>query len=629
MTVTAPVELATRPQWVAWKLEQRDDKPTKVPYNAHTGARASSTDPHTWATFEEACAFCSAQHCEGVGYVLSPDDPYVGVDLDKCRDPQTGRIEQWAKDVIKRLASYTEISPSHTGLRIFIRGTLPPHGRRKGRIEIYAQARFLTITGDRYLGAPSTIQDRADELMAWHTEVFGAPPEPRENGHVQRSPVQLADADLLLKARNASNGGTFWALWNGDYSSYGSQSEADLALVSHLAFWTGPDPARLDQLFRASGMMREKWDRASYRDPTLTKALDGKTEFYSPSSPSPMLTVPPAIPGQSVDLATGEVIESAWQSLGELLRAQPEERLEYVAGLYWAGRTHWMYSAPGVGKTIFTIASLMHVAAGQPFCGRAVVQTPVVLIEEDSPLSVISDYVAMLADIYGFDLDTLPFWINRQQGFRLTSLESTTSILDALHSVPQWPGIVAIDACERVLPSERFSSKELEPLSTLLQKLNGMNVASIIIDHTRKGNGQLSPESEPLDLLYGGRAKSAISDIMIFVSGKISDSARVKFTKFRGQAPGEFDVSFDADNGFSVRTQRRELNETERKIMRALNTTPGAWLTYEEIGKDSKVNERTLQRPLVRLVAEGMVARHPEHRPARFRAAQSGVSFTV
>src|SRR4051812_8172644 len=252
-----------------------------------------------------------------------------------------------------------------------------------------------------------------------------------------------------------------------------------------------------------------------------------------------LLSVP-----SNVDATTGEVLDvSPWQTLGELVRATPDKQQEVIAGLFRSGRTHWVYSAPGVGKTLFVLASLMHVAAGEAFCGRAVSQQAVVLIEEDSPLSVIGDYVSMLADVYGFDLDAIPFWINRQQGFRLNSLDSTNSIMTALLTVPQFPGVVAIDACERVLPSDRFSSKELEPLSALLQKLSAMNVASIVIDHTRKNNVQ-TVDADPLDLLYGGRTKSAISDIMLYVSGKISESARVKFTKFRGQAPGEFDIKF-------------------------------------------------------------------------------------
>ncbi len=90
------------------------------------------------------------------------------------------------------------------------------------------------------------------------------------------------DRDLLDKASAASNGASFDALWRGDLSGYGSASEADLALCNHLAFWTGGDPARIDSLFRQSGLMRDKWDREDYRDRTIAKALEGRTEFYTP-----------------------------------------------------------------------------------------------------------------------------------------------------------------------------------------------------------------------------------------------------------------------------------------------------------------------------------------------------------
>lgn len=636
----APVELTSRPQWVGWQLVSRDGepKPTKVPYNARSGRKASTTDPTTWSTFEDACAYCDREHMSGVGYVLAPDDPYVGVDLDGCRDPDSGRIEPWAKAIMNRLNSYTEISPSGTGLRIFIRGTLPAHGRRKGKIEIYSQARFLTITGDRILNMPNEIHAREAELEAWHLDVFGPPPAAKPALTAPRNPVAIGDAELLVKARSAANGEKLWALWNGDYSAYGSPSEADAALIRLLAYWTGPDQSRLDQLFRSSGLMRDKWDRENYRSHTFDFVLSDMAEFYDWTNPNPngrlgatagaLALAPYAVPGQVTDLETGEIKESAWQSLGELIRATPEVHRQVVDGLIFAGRVHWVYSSPGVGKTIFLLAALMHVAAGRPFCGRAVEQCPIVLIEEDSPPSVISDYVAMLADIYGFDLDTLPFWINRQQGFRLTSLDSTNSIMDSLLLAPQWPGVVVIDACERVIPSDRFSSKELEPLSTLLQKLSAMNVASIVVDHTRKNNAT-GPETDPLDLLYGGRTKSAVSDIMIYFSGKVSQSARVKFTKFRGQEPGQFDVTFDSADGFTVRTQRRDLTDSERLVIRSLNDVPGQWLTKDELETKTGLSDRTLKRILSTLIADRFAERGEDARPARFRALSSGVNLTV
>ena len=79
--------------------------------------------------------------------MLSPDDPFVGIDLDHCLDPVTGHPSHEAEAMVRQLASYTEISPSGTGLRIFVRGSLPPTGRKKGWIEMYTESRFLTVTG--------------------------------------------------------------------------------------------------------------------------------------------------------------------------------------------------------------------------------------------------------------------------------------------------------------------------------------------------------------------------------------------------------------------------------------------------------------------------------------------------
>lgn len=627
MAIVAPAELAKRPQWVAWKLVSREGepKPTKVPYDARTGRHASTTDPRTWASFEEAAAFCASHDwASGVGYVLSADDPYVGVDLDACRDPRSGRIEPWAKAIVKRLASYTEISPSGTGLRIFVRGDLPPHGRRKGHIEIYSHARFLTITGDRYLAAPDTIHARAQELLDWHHEIFGDPPEQRQNGHALRQPVQLADADLLLKARSSEHGAAFWALWNGDYSAYGSQSEADLALVNYLAFWTGGDPSRIDQLFRSSGLYREKWDRQDYRDRTIDKALEGRTEadyYRAEGSTSPQLLVP----GTVVNPATGEMIESPWQTLHDLVTSVPEHQAELVTGLLWAGRTHWLYSAPGVGKTLFILAMLMHVAddTRPTFCGRQLEHGPVLLIEEDSPLNLLAEYVSMLAAIYSFDLNTLPFWLNRTQGLRITSPELSQAISNAIIQAPAVPRVLALDACERIVPSEHFSSKELEPLSSLLQRNVAQGMANIVIDHTRKS--PTSPvQQDPLDLLYGGRSKSAISDIMCHFSGAIKTSARLTFTKFRGQAPPALDISFNDADGFTLRGRPREFTESERRVMEIMNNAFGKWVTRDELEEHSNLSAPTLRRVIAFLLECGYVERGEAHHPAVFKTSGTG-----
>ena len=95
-----PAELRSLPHWVMWKTETREaGKPTKVPYDAKADRRASSTNPDTWCSFEDACAAYEKGGFDGVGFVLTKNDPFVGIDLDKCRDPETGEIQPWAKRI--------------------------------------------------------------------------------------------------------------------------------------------------------------------------------------------------------------------------------------------------------------------------------------------------------------------------------------------------------------------------------------------------------------------------------------------------------------------------------------------------------------------------------------------------
>ena len=97
-------------QFVCWRYEERDGKLTKVPYSPLTGKRASSTNPATWARYTEAAAAYRKDGYDGVGLVFTKDDYFCGVDLDGCRDPETGEIEPWAQEIVQEFNSYTEIS---------------------------------------------------------------------------------------------------------------------------------------------------------------------------------------------------------------------------------------------------------------------------------------------------------------------------------------------------------------------------------------------------------------------------------------------------------------------------------------------------------------------------------------
>jgi len=232
--IIIPEALCEREQWVCWKKTQRDGKATKIPVTPGGGGFASSTDPETWTDFEIALEYVQKGKADGVGFVFTEADPIVGVDLDDCRDPQTGHVDSEAQDIIDRLDSYTEISPSGAGYHVLIEGELPEGRNRRGHIELYDTARFFTVTGDHVQETPTHIARRQDALVAIHREYVQGPrsdeksDSPNHGGSedhsesigstdpkVDNANADLDDEKLLEKARRASNGPKFERLWGG------------------------------------------------------------------------------------------------------------------------------------------------------------------------------------------------------------------------------------------------------------------------------------------------------------------------------------------------------------------------------------------------------------------------------
>jgi putative DNA primase/helicase len=140
-----PEELRWRRQWLVWKYEKRGDDITKVPYIAGGVGKASSTDSETWRPFEEAVQALRTGRYNGIGFVFSSGDPYAGIDIDDCRYPETGELEEWAAEVVRGLDGYAEVSPSGRGVHIIVRGKAP--NKRRGSIEAYSSERYFTMTG--------------------------------------------------------------------------------------------------------------------------------------------------------------------------------------------------------------------------------------------------------------------------------------------------------------------------------------------------------------------------------------------------------------------------------------------------------------------------------------------------
>ncbi|MCO6437273.1 MAG: hypothetical protein J5J06_09330 [Phycisphaerae bacterium] len=297
-----PRRLKELHQWVNWKYVQRNGKPTKVPVDPKNGEAASSTDPSTWGTFEQACeAAQRSRGVAGVGFVFSKQDPYTGIDFDHCVDPQTGTLEPWAQEHLDRLASYAETSPSGAGVKTILiarkPGTRCKRAIEGGAVEIYDADRFFTITGQRLPGATADIEERQAELDAFYSLVFPNGSSPQQSRISNNGHVLLEDDEIVrIASQSRKSGDKFRSLWEGRWEgTYGSQSEADSALVCYLAFYS-KSVGQLDRLFRRSGLMRAKWDEQhgarTYGQMTIEGALATVRGQYSPrrsvpSTPDP------------------------------------------------------------------------------------------------------------------------------------------------------------------------------------------------------------------------------------------------------------------------------------------------------------------------------------------------------
>lgn len=219
-TTTNPIleELRQLWQWLPWRYmwNQRSKKYDKVPIDPRTHRGAEWQKPDVWCGFNEAVRYAKAHKCDGVGIVVTQGDSYCFIDIDKCRDPKTGELSLGVQEIIDKLDSYTEISPSGTGIRIIVRATKPgdkcktkdtPWG---GNLELYDRNQFLTVTGNVYHDAP--IRDAQETIDDLYERFFGEDePEDRTEAKFSSSGQILDDDEVRELARNCSKTGKRFA----------------------------------------------------------------------------------------------------------------------------------------------------------------------------------------------------------------------------------------------------------------------------------------------------------------------------------------------------------------------------------------------------------------------------------
>lgn len=260
--VGIPLELKKVPRWVCWRADRKPDgRIDKLPLDKHNPNRKvnSLSNCESWDDVA-----VKAFRVPGLGLGFYPDSDHtglVGIDLDHVFDGPIVKLQ--ALEICEALDSYTEYSPSGTGLHIWIRSKVSPANRNGKVLEVKSKGNsYLTVTGNVY-GKRKPIQERTKALQEILDKYF-----PKETPQERRDRIFLSvDDDVILRK--------LWAvpervrLWEGDLSAYGGDhSRADLALCNYIYLFSNDDLSAVDRLFRRSGLMRKKWDAVHYSDGT-------------------------------------------------------------------------------------------------------------------------------------------------------------------------------------------------------------------------------------------------------------------------------------------------------------------------------------------------------------------------
>ena len=290
-----------------WRRENRNGRGTKVPYTPTSGNYARSNDVKTFRPFDVALtAYNNSQESnkpyDGLGICV--DGNIGAIDIDHCIEGD--KLNDVATAVLGAFNDcYFEVSPSGTGLRGFFQVSPDfqydtAHYYMKNStygLEIYLPghtSRFVTVTGDVYQDGPvSTDMDALQIIL----DTFMLRDTPPDDGAATSPDIStphsyLTDEEVIEKASKSSNGALFADLYNGLWQEhsdkYPSQSEADMAFASMLAFWCGCDFEQMDRIFETSGLYREKWERqqsgSTYGAITLESAIKKCKSVYSPRS---------------------------------------------------------------------------------------------------------------------------------------------------------------------------------------------------------------------------------------------------------------------------------------------------------------------------------------------------------
>lgn len=524
-----PQELRGLPNWVCHREGE------KVPIDPKTGRNAKSNDPETWGTFEQATDW-AARNGGGIGFEFAEEPPFCGIDLDHVRDADTGELVPWAREVVDALDTYTEVSPSGTGLHLIARAGKPEGGSKRANqdgtaFEMYDHGRYFRMTGEVFEGH-GTIGDRQGAVNEAHARWIGRPRDGGRGdalewggeavaatGATGSAAASPSAKEAMERMRRSGKWPEISRLWDGDTSGCGGDhSAADMALCNHLAYFCDRDEAVMDELFRRSGLMRGKWDEVhhpgdphpTYGSHTVHEAASTCRECYSerrgegePPEHCPWLrlsdyigdNMPEEEPeGERVRRAREALnIHRAYDYTGERTPPPPPMLIE---GLMYAGRKALITGPPKSHKSMEAIHLALALATGGEWWGHRCKRSKALYVNVEIESSEFENRVEAVRESMGIMpedyLDTLEFSHIRGKN---PPDESEAFVVDSLCSTLEdayRPGdydTLIIDPIYKVNPGEEDHANVAALLGRLDRHGVIMNCSIVYVHHTAKGGG--------------------------------------------------------------------------------------------------------------------------------------------
>ncbi|TWU38580.1 AAA family ATPase [Novipirellula artificiosorum] len=474
-----PPSLLSVPQWVCWRSVIRDNRPTKEPIDPRNGRLAKTNDPSTWSDFEKAWDRFESSHgtngigLNGIGFVFTADDPFAGVDIDDCL-AESGEYT-WGADIVSNFDTYAEVSPSGTGVKLFLCGAKPSFAQcRKegfgplmiGKVEVYDQGRFFTVTGKRLSGSPADVQDCQGSLDELCEQLW--PPSQSETN--ERSGPQDAAFDdclaaLLKLTINDHNDGSHRL-----YVSCCRCVEHDLSDEAAI---------RCIRQYTAVRPFPKEWSDAEIakrlRDAEKTcRRGEALGTQDSAKSRTPYSRFTPQI-----------------KPVGDLLNEFPVLREPIIDGLLRVGETMNVIAPPKLGKSWLVMDLAMAVATGRIWLDTYQThQGNVLLLDNELHSETSASRIPRVASARGIQVESLndSMFIDNLRG-RLPDINSLDLYFDGF--TPGFFKMVILDAFYRFMPkdTDENSNGNVTDLYNALDRYAAkLQCSFVLVHHASKGN---------------------------------------------------------------------------------------------------------------------------------------------